>query len=66
MEHREGMTKGWRRITAEYAMRDRISARFRAIDAAASHAWAAVPARAVNPSLRMMWRPAANFAMQCR
>jgi hypothetical protein len=30
----------------------------------ASHVQAAVPAFDVNPSLRIVWRRAANFAMQ--
>jgi hypothetical protein len=45
-------------------MRGPISARFRAIEAAASHVWAPVPVHGVNLSLRMMWRRAANFAKQ--
>jgi hypothetical protein len=32
----------------------------------ASHVQAAVPTRRVNPSLRMMWRRTANFAMHWR
>jgi hypothetical protein len=36
--------------------------RYAAIEAAASHAWAAVPPCGVNLSLRMLWRRAPNFA----
>jgi hypothetical protein len=49
---------------SEYAMRAQASAPFCGGKVAASHAWKAVPARAVNLSLRIVWRPAANFAKQ--
>jgi hypothetical protein len=37
---------------------------FEAIEVAPSHAWGAAQAPRVNPSLRMMWRRAADFAKQ--
>src|SRR3982074_2868537 len=47
-------------------MHHRISAPFRAMPDVASYARAAVPERAINLSLRMMWRQADNFAKQGR
>jgi hypothetical protein len=47
------------RITAKYATRRRIFARFHAFAGVENHA-------AVNLFLRMLWRRAANFAKQCR
>jgi hypothetical protein len=44
-------------------MRHRISARFRASDVAPVQCEAAVPTGDINLSLRMMWRRAANFAI---
>jgi hypothetical protein len=65
--HEQSIAKdiqGQGRISPEYAMRPQNSAALRAIGAAASHAQAAVPARAVNLSLSIVWRRAANFAKQ--
>jgi hypothetical protein len=46
----------------EYAMGDRISARFREAPGAASHAPTELPRFAVNLSLRIRWRLADVFA----
>jgi hypothetical protein len=60
MQHRVG-TSGSGRITCKYATRRRISARFRNLDAAPAMRKGAA---GVNPSLRIVWRSASNFAKQ--
>src|ERR1700733_10575928 len=54
------------RINVKYATRHRASVWFYGAADGASHVCAAVPGGAVNLSLRMLWRPAANFAREGR
>jgi hypothetical protein len=63
--HEQCIVRGSVESPFEYAMCQRIFARFRAIGSRATGLQSVNAICGVNLSLRMVWRPTANFAKQC-